>query len=101
MWERRGKLPTRRANLKVPRMSSLSRLTKALSDSRKIRWRPHNREQVLARLLVKRAEAQQAGLDSLEMQLRQQIRWSLPMHHPEEAATEVGDDQAPAVHDRI
>nr|WP_295373865.1 hypothetical protein [uncultured Sphingosinicella sp.] len=83
-------------------MSSLSfRLAKALSDSRKIKWRPHNREQVLARLLVKRAEARQAGLTELETQLRQQIRWSLPMHHPDEAATDANDDDAQAVHDRI
>ncbi len=97
---RRGNLPTGRAN-KVPRMSSLSRLTKALSASRKIRWRPHNREEVLARLLVKRAEAQQAGLDALEMQLRQQIRWSLPMHRIDEAAKDGGDEESPAVHDRL
>ena len=80
-------------------MSSLSfRLAKALNDSRKIRWRPHNREEVLARLLVKRAEAQQAGLDALEMSLRQQIRWSLPMHRPQEDDRAGADD---AVHDRL
>lgn len=66
-------------------MSRLSvRLAKALADSRKLRWRPANREQVLARLLIKRAEARQAGLQDLEERLRQQIRWSLPMHRPEE-----------------
>jgi hypothetical protein len=82
-------------------MSSLSvRLAKALSDSRKLRWRPVNREQVLARLLVKRAEARQAGLDDLEERLRQQIRWSLPMHHPVED-DKAGDDDADAVHDRL
>jgi hypothetical protein len=61
----------------MPRLSY--RLTKALSDGRKLRWRPQTREQILARLLVKRAEARQAGLDILERSLRQQIRWSLPM----------------------
>jgi hypothetical protein len=62
-------------------MSRLSqRFAKALSDGRKLRWRPESREQILARLLVKRAEAKQAGLDKLETSLRQQIRWSLPMH---------------------
>ena len=50
------------------------RLAKALTDSRKLRWKPDNREQVLARLLVKRAEAKAAGLTALEEQLRQQIR---------------------------
>ena len=82
-------------------MSSLSfRLAKALSDSRKLRWRPVNREQVLARLLVKRAEARQAGLDDLEQRLRQQIRWSLPMHTPVED-DKTADDDADAVHDRL
>jgi uncharacterized protein (DUF2252 family) len=66
-------------------MTSLSsRFAKALSEGRKLRWRPETREQILARLLVKRAEAQQAGLDKLETSLRQQIRWSLPMHRVEE-----------------
>ena len=82
-------------------MSSLSfRLAKALSDSRKLRWRPVNREQVLARLLVKRAEARQAGLDELEESLRQQIRWSLPVHRPVEDDRPGGDD-GDAVHDRL
>jgi hypothetical protein len=41
---------------------------------------------VLARLLVKRADAQQAGLDELEATLRQQILWSLPMRRGEDDA---------------
>jgi hypothetical protein len=41
---------------------------------------------VLARLLVKRADAQQAGLDDLEASLRQQIMWSLPMRDGEDDA---------------
>ena len=57
-----------------------SRLGKAISSGRQLRWRPESREQVLARLLVKRADAQQAGLGELEASLRQQIMWSLPMH---------------------
>ena len=82
-------------------MSSLSfRLAKAVSDNRRLRWRPVNREQVLARLLVKRAEARQAGLDALEESLRQQIRWSLPVHRPEEDDRK-GRDDAAAVHDRL
>ncbi|HEX8400986.1 MAG TPA: hypothetical protein VF628_04710 [Allosphingosinicella sp.] len=62
-----------------------ARLAKALTDSRSLRWKPETREQVLARLLVKRAEAQAAGLDGLEAHLRQQIRWALPMHDLTEA----------------
>jgi hypothetical protein len=70
-------------------MSNLSfRLHKAVSSGRQLRWRPENREQVLARLLVKRANAQRAGLDELEATLRQQIRWSLPMHGGEDDATD-------------
>lgn len=68
-------------------MSRLSlRLFEAVSGGRRLRWRPSSREQVLARLLVKRAEAQQAGLDELEASLREQIAWSLPMHRGESAA---------------
>ncbi len=82
-------------------MSSLSsRLAKALAGNRTLRWRPANREQVLARLLVKRAEAHQAGLDELEQKLRQQIRWALPVHRPEEDDKASGHDAA-AVHDRL
>ncbi len=76
------------------------RLAKALTDSRKLRWKPDTREQVLARLLVKRAEAQAAGLTALEEQLRQQIRWALPMHRLEPDAGVPVDDAA-AAHDRL
>ena len=70
-------------------MSNLSfRLHKAISSGRKLHWRPENREQVLARLLVKRADAQRAGLDDLEATLRQQIRWSLPMRGDDSDAAE-------------
>ncbi len=66
-------------------VSNLSfRLHKAVSSGRRVRWRPESREEVLARLLKKRADAQQAGLDELEATLRQQIRWSLPMRDGEE-----------------
>ena len=68
-------------------MSNLSfRLHKAVSSGRRVRWRPESREEVLARLLVKRADAQQAGLDELEATLRQQILWSLPMRRGEDDA---------------
>ena len=76
------------------------RLAKALTDSRKLRWRPENREQVLARLLVKRAEAEAAGLTALEEQLRQQIRWALPMHRLGSGAS-IADHDADAAHDRL
>lgn len=61
-----------------------SRLHKAVTSGRQLRWRPESREQVLARLLVKRADAQQAGLDELEATLRRQIMWSLPMRSGED-----------------
>jgi acyl-CoA hydrolase len=78
-------------------MSRLSsRLFKALSDGRSLKWRPASREQVLARLLVKRAEAQQAGLSDLEASLRRQIAWSLPMRHVEEP--QETDDEGSAHH---
>jgi hypothetical protein len=68
-------------------MSNLSfRLHKAVSSGRRFHWRPESREEVLARLLVKRADAQRAGLDELEATLRQQIRWSLPMRRGEDDA---------------
>lgn len=65
-------------------MSSLSRLSRAIADGRKVHWRPESREEVLERLLVKRAEAHQAGLDGLEQSLRQQIAWSLPVRKGED-----------------
>jgi hypothetical protein len=69
-------------------MSDLSfRLHKAVSSGRRLQWRPENREEVLARLLVKRADAQRAGLDELEATLRQQILWSLPMRRGEDGAS--------------
>ena len=64
-------------------MSSLTRLARAISEGRRLRWRPQNREQVLERLLVKRAEARQAGLEELEKSLREQIAWSLPVRRGE------------------
>jgi hypothetical protein len=61
-------------------MSRLSyRLAKALSDGRAGRGRPSSREEVLSRLLMKRAMAHQAGLRDLEAALRGQIAWALPV----------------------
>ena len=65
-------------------MSLSSRLSQALSSGRRTRWRPQTREQILTRLLVKRAEAQQAGLHDLEVALRRQIAWSLPVRRGDE-----------------
>jgi hypothetical protein len=81
-------------------MRLAARLAKALTDSRSIRWRPDTREQVLARLLIKRAEAKEAGLDALEAHLRQQIRWALPMHNLNDP-NPTRDDEAAPVHDRL
>jgi hypothetical protein len=96
-------------------MSRLSyRLAKAVSDGRAARGRPSSREEVLSRLLVKRAMAQQSGLLDLEAALRGQIAWALPVRNGEDsddgAAGEPFGDQAdhaivaadaPAVDDRI
>jgi hypothetical protein len=65
--------------------SSLSfRLARALDTGRA--ERRLTRERILLDLLNKRAAARQAGLTDLEEQLREQIRWALPVH---------GDDQLP------
>lgn len=83
-------------------MPNLSfRLHKAVSSGRQLQWRPASREQVLARLLVKRADAQRAGLEELEATLRQQILWSLPMRRGEDDDNEPGDDGPAALDDRI
>jgi hypothetical protein len=77
------------------KMSSLSfRLAKAAAAGRSLRWRPASREQVLARLLVKRAAAHQAGLCELESSLRQQIAWSLPIHRGENHASAAPANEA-------
>jgi hypothetical protein len=74
-------------------MSRLSfRLAKAVSDGRAERGRPSSREQILSRLLMKRAMAHQAGLIDLEAALRGQIAWALPVRNGEEAEdSEVGE----------
>ena len=83
-------------------MSRLShRLFKAVSEGRQFKWRPASREQILARLLVKRAEARQAGLDDLEAALRRQIAWSLPMRRGGEDAIAVDDGDSSAPDDRL
>ena len=69
-------------------MSHLSfRLARAAAAGRAQR-RPLSREQILARLLAKRAAAHRAGLSDLEAKLRTQIVWSLPVRRGEQPAQE-------------
>jgi hypothetical protein len=73
-------------------MGSLSfRLSKALEAGRA--ERRLTRERILLDLLNKRAAARQAGLAELEAQLREQIRWALPVHCDDEGEAPAG--QAP------
>jgi hypothetical protein len=87
-------------------MSRLSfTLSKALARGRRGGGRPGSREEVLARLLMKRAAARRAGLEDLEAQLREQIVWSLPVQNPAddarvEAKTGDGPDED-ALDDRL
>jgi hypothetical protein len=77
-------------------MSLLSyRLAKAISEGREARGRPSSREEVLSRLLMKRAMAHQAGLSELEAALRGQICWALPVRKGE-ADVAAGQDNTPA-----
>lgn len=66
-------------------MTRLSfRLAKAVSDGRADRGRPGSREEILSRLLMKRAVAHRSGLRELEAALRGQIAWALPVRKGEE-----------------
>lgn len=68
-------------------MSKMSfHLAQALSAGRTRRTAPLTRESILAALLRKRAAAARCGLGDLEKQLRNQIRWSLPILTPDDAA---------------
>jgi hypothetical protein len=69
-------------------------LSRALSGGRRSNGRPGSREEVLARLLTKRAAAKRAGLTDLEAQLREQIVWSLPVRNPADDATDAPDEDA-------
>ena len=81
-------------------MSRLSfTLSKALARGRSAKGRPSSREEILARLLKKRAAAKRAGLRDLEAQLREQIVWSLPVRNPSDDARESDDEDA--LHDRL
>ena len=68
------------------RKPSLSfRLSKALETGRA--ERRLTRERILLDLLNKRAAARREGLTELEAQLREQIRWALPLRRDEEEAS--------------
>jgi hypothetical protein len=72
-------------------MGSLSfRLSKALETGRG--ERQLTRERILLDLLNKRAAARQAGLADLEAQLREQIRWALPVRSDDEDDPAAGQE---------
>jgi hypothetical protein len=72
-------------------MNSLSfKLAKALHKGRG--KRKLTRERILADLLTKRAAAKGAGLASLEAQLREQIRWALPVRDGEKPGEDPAKD---------
>lgn len=61
-------------------MTMLShRFSRALAQGRARPAEPPSRASLLATLLQKRATAHQMGADELELLLRDQIRWSLPI----------------------
>ena len=65
-------------------MTMLSaQLSHQLAKGRSLRT-PDTRDTLLATLLRKRAAAHQTGADELEALLRDQIRWALPVRHPDE-----------------
>ena len=74
------------------------RLAKALSEGRAERAKPRSQEEVLVRLLMKRAAAYRAGLTDLETQLRHQITWSLPMRRGDAALPAATNDAPPLNH---
>jgi len=81
-----------------PFMSRLSYcLAKALAGGRAEKGRPSSREEILSRLLIKRAMAHRAGLRQLEASLRGQIAWALPVRNGEDTAA----PDAPAFDDRL
>lgn len=74
------------------------KLAKAIAGGRAAHARPANREQVLMRLLAKRAAAHRAGLHKLEQALRAQILWALPMRRDENRAVAERDGPAARNH---
>ncbi|HKT15767.1 MAG TPA: hypothetical protein VJR87_10230 [Allosphingosinicella sp.] len=67
-------------------------LARAVSCGRARNAHPTSREQVLSRLLIKRAAAHRAGLKTLEQTLRCQISWALPVRSGEDRASGTADD---------
>lgn len=62
-------------------MTMLSlKLSRALARGRHAPPPPASRESLLVTLLRKRAAAHNSGAEELEALLRDQIRWSLPIH---------------------
>jgi hypothetical protein len=83
-------------------MASLSfNLAKALAAGRA--ERRLTRERILLDLLNKRAAARREGLTGLEAQLREQIRWALPLHGPQDEDPADGgrNDPSPREHGRM
>ena len=76
-------------------MSGFShRLARAISGGRVAQGHPQTREEVLVRLLRKRAAAHCAGLTDLEASLRRQIAWSLPVRRGNGASPSRGGPSA-------
>ena len=65
-------------------MADLSFMLSRAMASGRAQASPRSRAAVLAALLRKRATAHRHGQDKQERRLREQIRWALPMHEPEE-----------------
>ena len=63
-------------------------LSRALARGRADKGVPRSRAEILAALLRKRAEAHRQGLGDQERKLREQIKWALPIHPPENPAPE-------------
>ena len=63
-------------------------LSRAIAGGRAAKGAPRSRAEVLEALLRKRAEAHRQGLSDQESKLREQIKWALPIHAPEEPAPE-------------
>lgn len=61
-------------------------LSRAVASGRADKGVPRNRAEILVALLRKRAEAHRQGLCAQEQRLRDQIKWSLPVHDGEEPA---------------
>jgi hypothetical protein len=69
-------------------------LAKALATGRA--ERRLTRERILLDLLNKRAAARREGLADLEAQLREQIRWALPLHRGDREGDSAAGQEQPA-----